>query len=102
MNFDIGQNSFPADGRGLHTDQKDWWQAIMAERKWTHEEAAQLIELAEAGLTVDEIGDRLDRTGGAVRVKANRIGVDFYVRDIGKFLINAETKRFHMRCARDR
>ncbi|WP_027488948.1 hypothetical protein [Allorhizobium undicola] len=57
----------------------------MAERKWTNDEATQLIELAEAGLTVDEIGERLDRTGGAVRVKANRIGVDFYVRDIGKF-----------------
>lgn len=57
----------------------------MGERKWTHEEAAQLIEFAEAGLTVEDIGERLDRTPGAVRVKANRIGVDFYVRDIGKF-----------------
>jgi hypothetical protein len=58
----------------------------MAERKWTHEEATQLIQLAEAGLSVDEIGERLDRTSVAVRVKANRIGVDFYVRDIGKML----------------
>lgn len=57
----------------------------MAERKWTHEEAAKLIELAEAGLSVEEIGDRLDRTSGAVKVKGTRIGVDFYVRDIGKF-----------------
>lgn len=48
----------------------------MAEWKWTHEEAAKLIELAEAGLSVEEIGDRLDRTSGAVRVKANRIGID--------------------------
>ncbi len=58
----------------------------MAERKWTHEETAQLIELAEAGLTVEEIGDRLDRTSGAVRVEAARIGIDkFHSRDIGKF-----------------
>lgn len=58
----------------------------MAERKWTHDEATQLIELAEAGLTVEETGERLDRTPGAVRVKANRIGIEsFYERDIGKF-----------------
>lgn len=45
----------------------------------------KLIELADAGLTVVEIGERLDRTSGAVRVKANRLGIDkFYSRDIGK------------------
>ncbi|KQQ61183.1 hypothetical protein ASF69_01795 [Rhizobium sp. Leaf311] len=58
----------------------------MAERKWTHYEAAQLIDMAQAGLTTDEIGEVLDRTTGAVRVKATRIGVDgFYQRDTGKF-----------------
>lgn len=55
----------------------------MAERKWKNEEAAQLIELAEAGLTVEEIGERLDRTSGAMKVKGTWIGVDFYVSEIG-------------------
>ena len=75
----------------------------MAERKWTHEEAAKLIELAEAGLTVEEIGDRLDRTSGAVRVKANRIGIDkFYSKISENFLKNAVTKHCRVRCAIDR
>ena len=74
----------------------------MAERKWTNEEAAQLIELAEAGLSVDEIGDRLDRTSGVVRVKANRIGIDkFYSRDIGKFPEKRRDKKLDcMMCER--
>lgn len=66
----------------------------MAERKWTHDEASDLIDLAQAGLTTDEIGELLDRTAGAVRVKATRIGVDgFYQRDIGKFPAKRRAKK---------
>jgi len=64
----------------------------MAERKWTNEEAERLIELAGPGLSVEEIGERLDRTGGAVRVKANRIGLDSMFEISVNFQRDAETK----------